>query len=163
MKKKIRFKGYLTFDDSLKVQQAVKPRRLVPPTALVTICTMGIVGLGCWKMGVSMPMAALMLLFLGGFMAGGFWLMSSSAKKTQAKHYRKACIKRRGTLDVNGIQIQKGQTRKTIPWELFERTIEIDGILAIVKGGESLGFARYMFPSDSEWSLAQGLIKDHYR
>lgn len=162
MDKKIRFKGYLTFDDSLKLQRTIKPRPLVPPAAIVTVLTMGAVALVLWKMGVDMPMAALMLIFLGGFMAGGFWLMNNSARKTQARLYRKACIKRRGTLEANAIQIKKGQTRKTIPWELFDHTIEIDGIIAIVKGGESLGFARYMFPSDDAWSRARSLIKDRY-
>ena len=38
----------------------------------------------------------------------------------------------------------------------------IDGILAVVKKSESLGFARYMFSSENEWSRARDLIKSRY-
>ena len=163
MEHNIRFKGYLTFEDSLKVTRGLKPRRRVPPAALVSVFTLGVVALVLRQMGVSMPMAVMTMGFLGVFMAGGFWLMNNSARKTQANLYRKACIKRRGTLDAKGIRITKGQTRKTILWEQFERAIEVDGIVAIVKGGESLGFARYMFRSDNEWSRARDLIRDRYK
>jgi hypothetical protein len=45
---------------------------------------------------------------------------------------------------------------------LFDKTIEIDGVLAVVKSGESLGFAKYMFSSENEWSRARDLIKRQY-
>jgi len=162
MEKNIPFRGYLTFEDSLKVQQALKPRRLIPPVAIVTVVTLGVVALAFSQMNVGKPMAIFMLLFLAAFMGGGFWLMNASARKSQEKLYLKACIKRRGTLKKDGIQIKKAKTRHHIPWELFDKAIEIDGILAIVKKGESLGFANYMFSSANEWSRARNLIKDHY-
>lgn len=162
MEKSIKFRGYLTFDDSLKVQQALKPRRLVSPVAIVSVLTFGAVVLALGQMNVGKPMAISMLVFLAAFMGGGFWLMNTSARKSQKKLYEKACIKRRGTLKTDGIQIKKGKTKKDIPWALFDKTIEVDGILAIVKNRESLGFARYMFGSESEWSRARNLIKAHY-
>jgi hypothetical protein len=162
MEKDIKFRGYLTFDDSLKAQQALKPRRLVSPVAIVSVLTLGAVGLAFWQMHVDKSMAIFMLVFLAAFMGGGFWLMNTSARKSQKKLYEKACIKRRGTLKTDGIQIKKGKTRKNIPWELFDKSVEVDGIVAVVKSGESLGFARYMFDSEGEWTRARKLIKDHY-
>jgi hypothetical protein len=162
MAQNIRFRGYLTFDDSLKVQQALKTRRLVPPVAIVTVLTLGAVALAFWQMKVEKSMAIFMLVFLAAFMGGGFWLMNASARKSQKKLYEKACIKRHGTLKEDGIQIKKGHNRHHISWELFDKTIEIDGILAVVKKTESLGFARYMFSSENEWSRARDLIKSRY-
>jgi len=162
MEKNIKFRGYLTFDDSLKVQQALKPRRLVSPVAMVTVLTLGAVILAFSQMNIEKTMAIFMLVFLVAFMGGGFWLMNTSARKSQKRLYAKACVKRHGTLKADGIQIKKGHNRHHISWELFDKTIEIDGILAVVKKSESLGFARYMFSSENEWSRARDLIKSRY-
>ena len=162
MEKNIKFRGYLTFDDSLKVQQALKPRRLVSPVAMVTVLTLGAVILAFSQMNIEKTMAIFMLVFLVAFMGGGFWLMNTSARKSQKRLYAKACVKRHGTLKADGIQIKKGQNRHHIPWDSFDKAIEVDGIVAIVKKSETLGFAKYMFSSESEWSRARDLIKDHY-
>jgi len=162
MEKNIKFRGYLTFDDSLKVQQALKPRRLVSPVAMVTVLTLGAVILAFSQMNIEKTMAIFMLVFLVAFMGGGFWLMNTSARKSQKRLYAKACVKRHGTLKADGIQIKKGQNRHHIPWDSFDKTVEIDGILAVVKKSETLGFAKYMFSSESEWSRARDLIKDHF-
>jgi len=162
MTQNIRFRGYLTFDDSLKVQQALKPRRLLAPVTMVTALTLGGVILAFSQMNVGKPMAIFMLVFLVAFMGGGFWLMSTSARKSQKRLYAKACIKRHGTLKADGIQIKKGHNKHHISWDSFDKTIEVDGIVAIVKKGETLGFAQYMFSSESEWSRARDLIKSRY-
>ena len=162
MEKNIRFRGYLTFDDSLKVQQALKPRRLLAPVAMVTVLTLGAVILTFSQMNVGKPMAIFMLVFLAAFMGGGFWLMNTSARKSQKRLYAKACIKRHGALKADGIQIKKGHNRHLVPWVSFDKTIEVDGIVAVIKKGETLGFAQYMFSSESEWSRARDLIKGHY-
>ena len=162
MEKNIKFRGYLTFDDSLKVQQVLKPRRLVSPVAMVTVLTLGAVILAFSQMNIEKTMAIFMLVFLVAFMGGGFWLMNTSARKSQKRLYAKARVKRHGTLKADGIQIKKGQNRHHIPWDSFDKTVEIDGILAVVKKSETLGFAKYMFSSESEWSRARDLIKDHF-
>jgi hypothetical protein len=162
MEQDIRFRGYLNFDDSLKVQQAIKPRRLVPPTALVTLVMLGAVALVLSGMHVGIIPALLLLAFLGTFMAVGYRLMSSSARKSQQKLYEQACIKRHGLLKADGIHIKKGQDRKSIPWEFFDKAIEVENLVAVVKKGEILGFARYMFNTDGEWSRARDLILSRY-
>ena len=106
MEKNIKFRGYLTFDDSLKVQQALKPRRLVSPVAMVTVLTLGAVILAFSQMNIEKTMAIFMLVFLVAFMGGGFWLMNTSARKSQKRLYAKACVKRHGTLKADGIQIK---------------------------------------------------------
>jgi hypothetical protein len=157
----IRFKGYLTFEDSLKVQRVVKPRR-VPPAVLVTAAILGAVALALSQMRVAMVPAFLLLAFLGTFMAVGYHLMNSAARRSQQKLYEQACIQRNGLLKKDGIHLKRGTDRKTIPWERFDRVIEVGGLIAIVKKAEAIGFARYMFNTESEWARAREMILGHY-
>jgi hypothetical protein len=161
MEKEIKFKGYLTFADSLKVQHAVRPRR-VPSAVLVTIAMLGAVALVLSQMRVDMVPAFLLLAFLGTFMAVGYRLMNSAARRSQQKLYEQACIKRNGILKADGIHLKRGGDRKTIPWERFDRAIEVGGLIAIVRKSESIGFARYMFNTASEWSRARDMILSRY-
>jgi hypothetical protein len=158
MTKDIRFKGYLTFADSLKMQRALKPRRLAPPAVLVTVATLAAAALVLAGMRTGPLPALLLLAFLGIFMAVSFRLMSASALKSQQKIYESACIARHGILKTDGIHIKRGSVRQSIRWDHFERVVEIDDILAVVNGGESIGFARYMFNTDSEWQTARAAI-----
>jgi hypothetical protein len=157
----VRFRGYLTFEDSLKVQQAVRPRRL-PPAVLVTVAMLAAVALVLSQMRVAMVPALLLLAFLGTFMAVGYRLMNSAARRSQQKLYEQACVKRNGILKRDGIHIKRGRDRKTIPWERFDRAIEIGGLIAIVQRAESIGFARYMFNTEGEWSRAREMILGRY-
>jgi hypothetical protein len=157
----IRFRGYLTFEDSLKVQRAVRCRR-VPPAVLVTVAVLGAVALVLSQMRVGLLPAFLLLAFLGTFMAVGYHLMNSAARRSQQKLYEQACIKRNGILKTDGIHIKRGADRKTIPWERFDRAIEVGGLIAVVKKAESIGFARYMFNTESEWSRARDMILSRY-
>ena len=152
----IRFRGYLTFEDSLKVQRAVKPRR-VPPAVLVTAAILGAVALALSQMRVAMIPAFLLLAFLGTFMAVGYRLMNTAARRSQQSLYEQACIQRNGLFKKDGIHLKRGADRKIIPWERFDRVIEVGGLIAIVKKTESIGFARYMFNTESEWARAHSL------
>ena len=158
--KDIRFKGYLNFDDSLRMQRALKPRRSIPPAALVTVATLAAAALVLSGMHTGLLPAVLLLAFLGVFMAVGLRLMSASARKSQQNVYASACIARNGILKADGIHIKRGQTRQSIPWDRFDRVLEMDSIIAVVKGGESIGFARYMFNTDGEWQRARAVIRD---
>ena len=157
----IRFRGYLTFEDSLKVQRAIRPRR-VPPAVLVTVAMLGVVALVLSQMHVAMVPALLLLAFLGTFMAVGYRLMNSAARRSQQKLYEQACIPRNGLLEKDGIHLKRGSDRKIIPWERFERVIEVGGLIAIVQKAESIGFARYMFNTESEWVRAREMILNRY-
>lgn len=156
--KDIRFQGYLTFDHSLKLQRVLKPRRIVPPGALVSVVTLAAAALVLSRLHTGMLPAVLLLAFLGVFMAVGFRLMAASARKSQQKVYEAACIERHGILKADGIHIKRGQTRKSIPWQRIDRAVEVDDLVAVVTNGESIGFARYMFNTESEWHRARRMI-----
>lgn len=158
MTKDIRFNGYLTFEDSLKMQRVLKPRRMVSPAVLVTVATLAAAALVLAGMHTGMVPALLLLAFLGIFMAVGFHLMAASARKSQQRVYESACIPRRGILKADGIHIKRGSARLSIPWDRFARAVESDGIVAVVQGRESIGFARYMFNTESEWQRARRVI-----
>ena len=154
----IRFKGYLSFEDSLRVQQALQPRRRLPAAALITAGTLAVAAVVLWRMQAGGLTAVLLLAFLGTFMAVGFRVLAASARRSQQKVYEQACISRHGIRKPDSIHIKRGQTRKAIPWDHFDRTVAIDGIVAIVTDGEALGFARYMSNTESEWTRARELI-----
>ena len=156
--KEIRFKGYLSFDDSLKLQRVLKPRRIVPPGALISVATLAVAALVLSRLRTGLLPAVLLLAFLGIFMAVGFRLMAASARKSQQKIYESACIERNGVLKADGIHLKRGAARKTLPWESLDRALAIDDIVAVVTSGESIGFARYMFNTESEWRRARALI-----
>ena len=156
--KDVRFNGYLSFDDSLKVQRVLKPRRIIPPGVLVSVATLAAAALVLSRLHTGMLPAVLLLAFLGVFMAVGFRLMAASTRKSQQKIYESACIERKGVLKADGIHLKRGTTRKTLTWETLDRTLVIDDIVAVVTKGESIGFAPYMFNTASEWRRARTLI-----
>ena len=162
MELEIRFKGYLNFEDSLKIQSAVTPRRRLPAAVLVTVLVLGTVAVMLSRMPIDMIPAFLLLAFLGTFMAVGYRLMSASARKTQRALYEQACIKRNGVLKTDGIHIKRGRDRQIIPWRGFDRALEIEGVVAVVKNGNFLGFARYMFNTEGEWTRARDMIMNQY-
>lgn len=142
MDKKIRFRGYLTFDDSLKVQKLLEKKKLFAPPTAISLTTLAITAFVIYKMKVEMVFAIFLLLFMGFFMYGGFRLMKGSAGKTQKKIYEKACTSRNGTLTNDFITIRKQKTTTNIPWKFFEKAIEKEGIITVMKGKETLSFAR---------------------
>jgi hypothetical protein len=162
MDNKIRFRGYLSFEDSLKVQKALEGRKILSSSIVTTVATLGITAFIIYKMEVDMIVAAFLLFFMGAFMYGGFRLMKTSARKTQEKIYEKACTKRTGTLTNDAITIRKNKVITNIPWKQFEKAVETENIITIMKNKETLSFARYMFNNDQEWSQAKTLIKHKY-
>lgn len=162
MENKIRFRGYITFEDSLKVQKVLEKKKLFTSSGAITITTLGLTAFIIYKMQVGMLVAVFLLLFMSVFMYGGFRFMRSSAKKTQEKIYEKACSKRSGFLDMNGITIKKNKIKTTIPWNLFEKAIQTEDIITIMKNKESLSFAKYMFDNEGDWFRAKKLIMSKY-
>jgi hypothetical protein len=158
----IRFRGYLTFEDSLKVQQALEGKKLLSSSTIITVVTLGVTAFIIYKMQVGMLIAAFLLLFMATFMYVGFRFMKASAKKAQEKIYEKACTKRNGTLTNNEITIRKNKITTNIPWKLFEKAVETENIITIIKDKETLSFARYMFDNEQDWSKAKKLIKSKY-
>ncbi|MFO8083199.1 MAG: hypothetical protein R6U27_02630 [Desulfobacterales bacterium] len=163
MDNKIKFRGYLTFEDSLKVQKRFDNKKLLLSSAAITVAALGITGFVIYKMQTGMLAAAFLLLFMGAFMYGGFRLMNASAKKTQKKIYEKACTKRNGILANDKITIKKNKTVTDIRWNYFKKAVETENIITIIKDKETLSFARYMFYTEKDWSEAKKLIRAKYR
>ncbi len=162
MENKIRFRGYLTFEDSIKVQKTLEGRKIFSPSVGITVITLVITLLIIYKMHVEMIFAGFLILFMGAFMVGGFRLMKTSATKAQEKVYEKACTKRTGFLSQDGITIRKNKITTNIPWHVFDHAIETEGIITIRKDKETISFARYMFDTDKDWSMAKNLILKKY-
>ncbi len=162
MEPSINFKGYLTFEDSLTIQKAVRKQYPFLRNGLLTLAILGITAFLLSRLEISLFYAILMMLFLGMFMAIVFRVMQVSAKRSQKQAYAEACVRRTGTLDSKAIKVSRNQNTTRITWDRFDRMIERDGIVAIVKDKDYLGFAAYMFTSESDWKAAQDLIARQY-
>jgi len=162
MDKKIRFRGYLTFADSLKVQKAMARRRLVSSPVMITVAALGVTAFIIYKMQADLLFGGFLLVFMAGFMFGGLRLMRTAAAKTQKRVYEKACSKRTGMLREDGITIRKNKAVRRLPWDAFEMAVELDGVVAVMKDTETLGFAKYMFDTEVDWDLAKALILSRY-
>lgn len=160
--KKIRFRGYLTFADSLKVQKAMARRRLVSPSAAITAVTIAATAFIIYKMSVGVVIGGFLVVFMGAFMFWGLRILRSTAAKTQKRVYEKACAKRTGMLGDDGITIRKNKAVSTLPWGAFEKAVALEGVVAVMKGTETLGFAKYMFDSEVDWDQAKRLILSQY-
>lgn len=160
--KKIRFRGYLTFADSLKVQKSMERRQLVTPPAAVSAVTLAVTAFMIYWLEVGMLFGAFLLVFMGGFMFWGLRILRRAAAKTQKRLYEKACARRTGVLGEDGITIRKNKAVSTLPWGAFERAVELEGVVAVMKGTETLGFAKYMFDSGVDWERARTLILSRY-
>jgi hypothetical protein len=158
----IRFRGYLTFEDSLKVQKKLEGGKILSSSLVITMATLGITAFIIYKMNIDMLVAVFLLFFMSAFMYGGYRLMKTSARKTQEKLYQKACTKRTGTLTNDAITIRKNKVITNIPWKQFEKAVETEKIITIMKNKETLSFARYMFDNDQDWSQAKELIRRKY-
>jgi hypothetical protein len=163
MDNKIRFRGYLTFEDSLKVQKTLEGGKILSSSIAITMATLGITAFIIYKMEIDMLVTVFLLFFMSAFMYGGFRVMKTSARKTQEKIYEKACTKRTGTLTTDAITIRKNKVNTMIPWKQFEKAIETENIITIMKNKETLSFAKYMFNNDQDWSQAKELIRRKYR
>lgn len=160
--KKIRFRGYLTFADSLKVQKAMARRQLVSPSAAITAVTIAATAFIIYKMSVGVVIGGFLVVFMGAFMFWGLRILRSTAAKTQKRVYEKACAKRTGMLGDDGITIRKNKAVSTLPWRAFEKAVALEGVVAVMKGTETLGFAKYMFDSEVDWDQAKRLILSQY-
>lgn len=162
MDKKIRFRGYLTFADSLRVQKTIERRRLVSPAVAITAMTIGLTAFLIYKMQVDLLFGGFLLVFMSAFMFGGLRIMRTAAAKTQKRIYEQACSKRTGMLTEDGITIRKKKAVKSLPWAAFDTAVELDGVVTVRKGTETLGFAKYMFDTEVEWDRAKALILSRY-
>lgn len=163
--KKIRFRDYLTFADSLKIQKVLAKRRLITPfvtIAAVTAITVMVTAFLIYTMKVGMVFGGFLLVFMGVFMIGGHRIMRNAALKTQRRVYEKACTKRTGMLAAEGITIRKNKAVTVLPWDAFEKAVELDEVVVVLKGSEALGFAKYMFDTAADWDRAKGLILNRY-
>ncbi len=162
MDNKIKFSGYLTFEDSLKVQKALENKKWLSTYAIITIITLGVTGFIIYKMQADVLLAGFLLLFMCILMYGGFRFMKTIARKTQKNIYAKACTKRNGTFTPDKITIRKNKATTDIPWKYFEQAIETDGIITLIRGKETLSFAKYMFHHKKDWTKAKNILRDKY-
>jgi hypothetical protein len=159
----IRFKGWITFEDALRVERLLIPQKIWSVTGVTTIALMVAIGITGMSISTqtSLPYAILFLVFLviaGGFIGGLFWLMQKFSLKAKRKHYDRNLIERSGTLNADKITVATNKTMTEIQWDLFDKIITTENLVLVAKDKEYMAFAPYMFSSKQEWDACQALV-----
>ncbi len=145
MTEEIQFKGWITFEDALRVERLLIPRKFWSVSGVTTIAVMVAIALNVMRIQTSWPFTILFLLITGGFIAGLFWLMHRSSLKAKRKHYDRDLIERKGTLAGDKITVATDKTKTEMRWDLFDKVIEADDLVLVAKDKEYMAFAPYMF------------------
>ena len=152
----------MTFEDSMKVMKKIENKKIFSSSGIVSILLIIAFSVTIASMTDGVVFFIFMLLFLGAVMGSGAWFIHRSNTRHQQKNYETECVDRVGTLSSDKIILKFDKTKSEIDWDLFEKVIKVESSLVIVKGSNFLGFAEYMFETQSDWQRAKELICNKY-
>ncbi len=155
----VQFTGWITFDDALRVERLLIPRKFWSVSGVTTIVIMAAIALNVMRIETSWPFTLLFLLITGLFIGGLFWFMHHSNLKAKRKYFDRNQVDRKGTLAQDKITIETDKTKTEMRWDLFDKVIEVDDLVLVAKDKEYMAFAPYMFSSKDAWATCQSLIK----
>lgn len=158
MTQTIQFKGWITFEDALRVERLLIPRKFWSVSGVTTIALMVAIAVTVMSIQTSLPFTILFLLITGGFFGGLFWLTHKSSLKAKRRHYDRNLIERSGTLSADMITVATDKTKTEMKWDLFDKIITTDNLVLVAKDKEYMAFAPYMFSNEQEWDVCQALV-----
>lgn len=158
MTKEIQFKGWITFDDALRVERLLLPRKFWSVSGVTIIAVIAAIALNVMAIQTSWPFTVLFLLITGVFIGGLFWLMHRWNQKAKRKHYDRNMIERKGVLADDKITVETEKTKTEMRWDLFDKVIEADDLVLVAKDKEYMAFAPYMFKTRQEWEDCRALV-----
>ena len=156
----IQFKGWITFDDALRVERLLVPRKFWSFSGVTTIAVIAAIAVNVIAIQTSWPFTVLFLAIAGIFIGGLFWLTYRSNLKAKRKHYDRNLIERSGTLTADAIYVATDKTKTEMRWDLFDKVIAADKLVLVAKDKEYLAFAPYMFSSQQEWEACKALASE---
>ena len=158
MIEEIPFKGWITFEDALRVERLLNPRKFWSVSGITTIAVVAAIALNVMAIETSWPFTVLFLAIMGIFIGGIFWLMNRSNLKAKRKHYDRSLTERTGILVADKIIVETEKTKTEMLWDLFDNVIESDNIILVAKDKEYMAFAPYMFSTKDEWEACKLLV-----
>ena len=158
MTQTIQFKGWITFEDALRVERLLVPRKFWSVSGVTTILLMAAIAVTVISIQTSLPFTILFLAITGGFVGGLFWLMHKSNLRAKRKHYNRNTIERSGTLAADMITVATDKTRTEMKWDLFDKVITSDNLVLVAKDKEYMAFAPHMFQTQRDWETCKALV-----
>ncbi len=159
MMEPIPFKGWITFEDALRVEHLLVPRKIWSVSGVTTILVTATIAIKVMDIDTSWPFTVLFLVITAAFIGGLFWVMQRSNMKAKRKHYDKDSIERSGNVSADKITIVTDKTRTEMQWDLFDKVIEADDLVLVAKDKEYMAFAPYMFSTRQDWMTCREIVK----
>ena len=155
----VQFKGWITFDDALRVEKILAPRKLWSASGLITIAVMATIAVNVIAIQSSWLFTIIFLTGAGIFTGGLLWVLHRSNMNAKRKHYASHSIERTGTLAEDIITVFTDKTKSEMQWDLFDKVIETDGLVLAAKGMDYVAFAPYMFATPQDWNACKEIIR----
>ena len=155
----VQFKGWITFDDALRVEKLLAPRKLWSASGLVIIALMATIAVNVIAMQTSWLFTILFLAGAGIFFGGLLWLLHRYSLNSKRIHYANQSIERAGTLAQDIITVFTDKTKSEMQWDLFDKVIETDGLVMAAKGMDYVAFAPYMFATPQDWNACKEIVR----
>jgi hypothetical protein len=159
MMETIPFKGWITFEDALRVERLLVPRKIWSVSGVTTILVVAAIAVKVMAIDTSWPFTVLFLVITVAFIGGLLWVMQRSNMKAKRKHYSKDSIERSGTVAADKITIVTDKTKTEMQWDLFDKVIEADDLVLVAKDKEYMAFAPYMFSTRQDWETCREIVR----
>ena len=153
------FKGWITFDDAIRIEKILVPRKIWSVSGLVTIAVMASIAVNVIAMQSSWLFTIIFLPCAIIFFGGLLWLLHRSNLNSKRKNYAKLSIERTGTLAEDIITVFTDKTKSEMQWDLFDKVIETDDLVLAAKGMDYMAFAPYMFATTQDWNVCKEIIR----
>ena len=155
----IPFKGWINFEDALRVERIILPRKIWSISGVTTIIVVAAIAVNVMAIDTSWPYTFLFLGIAAAFIGGMFWLISRTNLNAKRKHFGKELVERSGVVAEDRITVATEKTKTELQWDLFDRFIETDGLVLAVKDKEYMAFAPYMFDSKEKWEACRQIVR----
>jgi hypothetical protein len=158
MTQTIQFKGWITFEDAMRVERLLIPRKYWSFSGITTIALLAAIAVTVMSIQTSFLFTILFLVITGGFFGTLFWLMHKSSLKAKRKHYNRNLIERSGTLTADEIAVTTDHTKTELKWDFFDKVIITDNLVLVAKDKDYMAFAPHMFSTQQEWESCKALV-----
>ena len=161
MTDEIPFKGWITFEDSLRVEQILFPKRFLSFHRIVM--GLGVVVISSLILSTEVPILVTIftMLFGAGILGGTFWYSKRSMHKAKSESYAKdSQVDRCGSLSSENIKVASDKTKEEVNWELFSRIEESENLIIVAKDDYYVAFAPYMFGNLMDWERCKKLFNE---
>ena len=155
----IPFKGWINFEDTLRVERLLVQRKIWSVSGITTIIVVAAIAVKVMSVDTSWPFAVLFLAITAAFIGGMVWLISRTNLKARRKHFDRNLVERCGIVAEDKITVATDKTRTELQWDVFDRVIEADGLVIGAKDKEYIAFALYMFETKEQWEACKAIVR----